>query len=209
MKAIAIFTLVICCIGVEALPGVREKRETKNCSSLVVPRRKIYQMFLYNERVGKYGQKWGAQSTWQEARVACQDLGGDLAEPSTWEEEEKILAAIDKAKGEGGPLLYYWKFWIGVKIPIGSFGRPSTMEWVSGNQMELDSDYKPLKSDLKFQEVYGQVGCGYITSGWMMTYYPELEGIGISDCGKITAQGHVCEFDAFAFLSRLPFPVIP
>jgi len=129
-------------------------------------------------------------------------LGGDLAEPSTWEEEEKILAAIDKAKGEGGPLLYYWKFWIGVKIPIGSFGRPSTMEWVSGNQMELDSDHKPLESDLKFIEVYG-FGCGYITSEAKRS-----EGIGFGDCGKTTAQGHVCEFDAFAFLSRLPFPVI-
>merc|ERR1719290_80241 len=35
MKAIAIFTLVIWCIGVESLPGVREKRETKGCSFLL------------------------------------------------------------------------------------------------------------------------------------------------------------------------------
>jgi len=200
MKAIAIFTLVICCIGVEALPGVREKRETKNCSSLVVPRRKIYQMFLYNERVGKYTENKGALSTWQQARVACQDLGGDLAEPSTREEENKILAAIDKANGKDGTLLYYWRYWIGVKIPVGYVGRPSTMEWVSGNKMELDSDYKPLESDLKFVKYYG-IGCGYITSPGI----DEWNGIGFADCGKGTGLGHVCEFDD---PSRLPFPVI-
>merc|ERR1712212_618983 len=45
MKPIAIFTLVIWCIGVESLPGVREKRETKGCSSLVFPSPKRYQVF--------------------------------------------------------------------------------------------------------------------------------------------------------------------
>jgi len=195
MKAIAIFTLVICCIGVESLPGVREKRETKNCSSLVVPRQKIYQIFYTYERVGKYGEKKGAQSSWEEARVACQDLGGDLAEPSTREEENKIIAAIDKAEGDG-TLLYYWRFWIGLQqLYDDSYNGFS--QWVSGEKIERqDSDLKltPLAD-------WTDGGCGTIEGGG-----DDREGITFTNCGKGSyVVGYLCEFDD---PSRLPFPVI-
>jgi len=176
MKAIAIFTLVICCIGVESLPRVREKRKTNDCSSLVVPGGKIYQMFYTYKTVGRWGEIKGAQSSWQEARVACQDLGGDLAEPSTREEEDKILAAFDKAVS-GGTLRWNWQFWIGVKK---NSQRP---EWVSGNKIELDSDLKFTPHS--YWNSTTSTGCGTIKSN----------GIDFWSCRKGNAHGHVCKFD--------------
>jgi len=101
MKLIAIFTLVIWCVGVESLPGVREKRETKDCSSALqsLHRSKRYQVFYKGKWKGKV--KWNGKGIlinggqkWQESREACQALGGDLAELSNRQEKDKISAAI-------------------------------------------------------------------------------------------------------------------
>jgi len=101
MKLIAIFTLVIWCVGVESLPGVREKRETKDCSSALqsLHRSKRYQVFYKGKWKGKV--KWNGKGIlinggqkWQESREACQALGGDLAELSNRQEKDKIFVAI-------------------------------------------------------------------------------------------------------------------
>jgi len=107
MKLIAIFTLVIWCVGVESLPGVREKRETKGCSSIVSHRSKRYKVFYKGKNMGP---------NWQESREACQALGGDLAElagPANRQERKKILTAI----GEFPKFAkcYYCDYWIGIK----------------------------------------------------------------------------------------------
>merc|ERR1719435_846031 len=125
MKEIAIFTLVIWCIGVESLPGAREKRETTgettgettDCS------------FLYTDELNAI-EKWHHAVFlewpigWQESRVHCQNMGGDLAEPSTPEKQDKMLAAIDKF-----PTGKSSSYWIGIKAAF----------WVSGAKLELDS----------------------------------------------------------------------
>jgi len=202
MKAIAIFTLVICCIGVESLPGVRAKRETKDCSSLVVPRQKIYQIFHKRDN-----ENTNSISTWKGARVACQDLGGDLAVPSTREEENKILAAINKAV-EGGTLPNYWQFWIGLEQIYSKYlggGEWETYpQWVSGEKIDpQDTDLKLSRAP--FNTDWYDGGCGTIEGGGN-----DREGIrflwGESEYG---IQGYVCEFDihlALLSLSSLKDP---
>merc|ERR1712212_1274466 len=102
MKLIAIFTLVIWCVGVESLPGVREKRETKGCSSIVSHRSKRYKVFYKGKNMGP---------NWQESREACQALGGDLAEFSNRQERKKILTAI----GEFPEFAKWEDYWIGIE----------------------------------------------------------------------------------------------
>jgi len=192
MKAIAIFTLVICCIGVESLPGVRAKRETKNC------RQKIYQIFHKRDDEDRK-----SISTWREARAACQDLGGDLAVPSTREEENKILAAINKAV-EGGTLLYNWKFWIGLKQvtrKVGIYGKwktypqwvdPRSTYWVTGEKIDTqDTDLKLSREPTTAE--WNDKGCGTIEGGGN-----DREGIRFMDCeSEDGIQGYVCEFDYY------------
>jgi len=146
MKAIAIFTLVIWCVGVESLPGVREKREEeeqgfivqtklddyedswgekremKECSSIVQSfHRRRYQVF-YKGR--------GRGPTWQESRKACQALGGDLAEFKNRQEQDKIENAIIK-----WPTGRYAAYWIGIEK-----GSGEDAVWISGEKVEFNSD---------------------------------------------------------------------
>jgi len=190
MKAIAIFTLVICCIGVESLPGVRAKRETKDCSSLVVPRQKIYQIFHKRDN-----ENTNSISTWKGARVACQDLGGDLAVPSTREEENKIIAAINKTV-----LLNDWQFWIGLK-QIWRQDRTDRKwkkhpQWVSGEKIDpQDTDLKLSRAP--FHTKWSDAGCGTIAGGGN-----DREGIRfMSGQSEYGIEGYVCEFD-------YPFPSV-
>jgi len=188
MKAIGIFILVICCIGVESLPGVREKRETKSCTSglfFVPPRKvKVYKVFFNGFSVSDTGLTKRNRSndlSWQEARVACQDLGGDLAQPSTWEEEDKLLTAFGKAPeyiNSEIPEIYDWShFWIGAKKD------GADIAWVSGKKIELDSDLKFAQS---WWSQTGTWGCGSICG----------RGISFYSCSKRNAHhvGYVCEF---------------
>jgi len=162
MKAIGIFILVICCIGVESLPGVREKRETKGCSSVVLPRGKTYQVF--------YKGKWKA--LWQESREACQDLGGDLATISTREEQDDIVAALDKFPSDQ-------YFWIGVKKNQG------VPFWVSGKEMKWQDSVLDFPHERHHswdeQDVWNT--CGFI----------DWKGISSMDCDT-SLVGYVCEF---------------
>jgi len=129
MKAIAIFTLVIWCVGVESLPGVREKRETKVCSSIdqSLHRSKRYQVFHKGSEYS--GMKHG-NPTWQESRKACQALGGDLAEFKNRQEQDKIENAIIK-----WPTGRYAAYWIGIEK-----GSGEDAIWISGEKVEFNSD---------------------------------------------------------------------
>jgi len=168
-EAIAIFTLVIWCIGVESLPGVREKRQTEGCSYYndVKPTPKRYQVFYQLNR---------DRLKWQEAREACQDLGGDLAEFLNRQEEDKIMKAIYKFPG-GAWQMYYW---IGVKT------KKETTEaiWVSGRKMEFDSDLKFSRENWWGNDRYGKNRCGAI----------HYKGIKDFKCTSFAASGYVCEF---------------
>jgi len=173
MKAISIITLVMCCIGVESFTGVREKRETTVCSSgfIIPPPGKVYKVSFFGDNA----------LSWQEAREACQDLGGELAEASTREEENKILAAFDKAMSDG-TIRWDWRFWIGVKK--GNQEGGSLPEWVSGKKVGFDTD-------LTFAQ----------NSGWNVQYWAscgtiEDTGINFFDCkqGRKRTRGYVCEF---------------
>jgi len=186
MKAIVIFTLVICCIGVESFPGVRAKRETATgCSFLFSPigqRPSEFWPQLF-PMVKRYQVFWdGAvtrsqmQQKWQESRVACQALGGDLAEPSTPEEQDKILAAIDKfPRGEASSQAY----WIGLEK------KTADANWVSGKNVDLDSGLK-FSPGSQLDDKLQLNKCGLIGS---MT-----NGIKLADCDYGLA-GYVCEFE--------------
>jgi len=176
MKAIAIFTLVIWCIGVESLPGVREKRETKGCSFLLsdedVPSGKRYHVFV-NAGTKSRDHK-GAQ--WQESIEACQALGGDLAEPSTPEEQDKIMEGLSKLPSEHR----YYSYWIGIEKKTADAG----WTWVSGNKMELDSGLK-LWNPKKWKQQLNVKGAICHTT-WN-------EGF-LGKEGDIFLHGYVCEF---------------
>jgi len=201
MIAIAIFTLVICCIGVEGHHGVESlpgdaKRETTGCSVLFFPKSSgtnssgtnssgqtavDKQQWTNSSGTNSSGQTpmhphfpppfppppplkryevihiWGFSDDpeqtqywiqWQEAREACQDVGGDLAEPSTWKEQFKIMMAIDKF-----PVGKWSSYWIGIKKKTADASsglggsnetRTTTADafWVSGKKLELDSGLK-------------------------------------------------------------------
>merc|ERR1712212_1008647 len=141
MKPIAIFTLVIWCIGVESLPGVRERRETKGCSSLVFPSPKRYQVF--------YEGNWDGPK-WQEAREACQASGGDLAQFSNRQEEDQILNVIREF-----PTGNWQNYYIGIEK------KHKEAFWISEKKLELDSDLKFSKHSLLGKESYWGL-CGSI-----------------------------------------------
>jgi len=130
MKAFGIFTLVIWCVGVEPLPGVREKRETKDCSSIVPSfhRSKRYQVFYKGSEYN--GKNIKRTPTWQESRKACQALGGDLAEFKNRQEQDKIENAIIK-----WPTGRYAAYWIGIEK-----GSGEDAVWISGEKVEFNSD---------------------------------------------------------------------
>jgi len=168
MRAIASFTLVIWCIGVESLPvpGVRQKRETKGCSSIVFPSPKRYQVF-YKGALN--------DPRWQESREACKTLGGDLAEFSNRQEQDKILNAFRKfpiGRGE--------QYWIGITK------KQDEAFWISGKKVELDSDLKFTRfSRLGFKSSRNQ--CGVI-------YHTGIRGAGCNRMTLNAAAGYVCEF---------------
>jgi len=185
MKAIAIFTLVICCIGVESFPGVREKRETATgCSFLfrpvgaqlarwpqVFPKVKRYEVFWKGGREDEYSH------TWQESREACQAFGGDLAEPLTREEQAKIMEGISKLPS-GAPRASSQGYWIGLEK------KTADAIWVSGKKMKLNSDLIIDPVSLGFDQKYRMNVCGMLG----------IKGIRDLDCDYGLA-GYVCEFE--------------
>jgi len=176
--------------------GVREKLKTTNRTSglfFVVPRtkslqspRKVYKVFFDGFSVsdrraykGLMRRNGTNDLSWQEARVACQDLGGDLAQPSTREEEDEIMAAFGKApeyiNSEIPEIDDRWHFWIGAKK------EGADIAWVSGKKIELDSDLKFAERGWKDPFTWG---CGSIRG----------KGISFYSCSKVHHVGHVCEF---------------
>merc|ERR1711970_176198 len=183
MKEIAIFTLVIWCIEVESLPGALEKRqttgettgETTDCSFLLtdalIPSRKRYHVF-----VGTEGEIYGIG--WQESLEACRTMGGNLAQPSTPEEQDKILAAIRKfPPSKTDPFSYNEDtcYWIGLHKAADAF-------WVSGEELALDSGLNFINAD-KWDNNGNKDICGAIDN----------QGIRDFEC-DYPMHGYVCEF---------------
>merc|ERR1712142_1252965 len=175
MESIAIFTLVIWCIGVESLPGVREKRQAKGCSSIhyKFPSPKRYQVFYKGSDNGP---------KWQEAREACQALGGGLAMFSNRQEEDQILAVISKFPT--GPK--YGNYYIGIEK------KHDKAFWISGKKLELDSDLKFKKYSLLGDKSHKGL-CGTI----------DQVGIEDSDCDARHTAGYVCEFASKEFIDTV------
>jgi len=161
---------------------VREKRETTGCSLLFFPKTsmrpplKRYQVF-YNLGLSDQNETNETKDEtpylikWQEARVACQDLGGDLAEPSTSKEQFKIMAAMDKFPAGKGRM-----YWIGIEEKTaGAF-------WVSGKKLALNSGLK-LTTYSQWDNDRGLNRCGAIIN----------YGITDRDC-DFGLVGYVCEF---------------
>jgi len=152
--------------------GVREKRETKGCSFLLsdedVPSGKRYHVFV-NAGTKSRDHK-GAQ--WQESIEACQALGGDLAEPSTPEEQDKIMEGLSKLPREHR----YYSYWIGIEKKTADAG----WTWVSGQKMELDSGFK-LNDPEQWKQQLNVKG-----SIW--------RGGFLGKRGDIRLHGYVCEF---------------
>jgi len=173
MKAFGIFTLVIWCVGVEPLPGVREKRETKDCSSIVPSfhRSKRYQVFYKGSEYN--GKNIKRTPTWQESRKACQDLGGDLAEFKNRQEQNKVLTAIGQLTYPLGA--YKENYWIGIEK-----GRGDAV-WISGEKVDFDSDLMFSK----WHSLNKKLNWGF--------YWGVIQLYGIHENGTWTA-GYVCEF---------------
>jgi len=112
---------------------------------------------------------------WQQARGTCQSLGGDLAKPTDWEQELKILAGISKLPN--GKYCKYCKYWIGIEK------KTADAFWVSGEKMELDGSELKFASDSQWGNKTQQNMCGAI------------DPFGINDvhCDD-GLVGYVCEF---------------
>jgi len=113
---------------------------------------------------------------WQQAREACQRLGGDLAEPTDWEHELKILAGISKFPN--GEYCKYCKYWIGIEK------KTADAFWVSGEKMELDGSELKFASNSQWGNKTLQNMCGAI----------DLFGINDVHCDDGLLAGYVCEF---------------
>jgi len=169
--------------------GVPKKRVTTNCSGLVFLRpsdTKVYKVIFtgFSDTELTIRNRESILS-WQEARLACQDLGGDLAQPETREDQNKIIAVFGKAHRYIKIFYSSWKFWIGIEK------KRADITWVSGKKIANDSDLRITPRELEAWKYYGKErisGCGNIND----------EGIGFRSCSKGHAQGHaqgyVCEF---------------
>jgi len=169
--------------------GVPKKRVTTNCSGLVFLRpsdTKVYKVIFtgFSDTELTIRNRESILS-WQEARLACQDLGGDLAQPETREDQAKIMAVFGKAHRYIKIFYSSWKFWIGIEK------KRADITWVSGKKIANDSDLRITPRELEAWKYYGKErisGCGNIND----------EGIGFRSCSKGHAQGHaqgyVCEF---------------
>ena len=112
----------------------------------------------------------------QESREACQALGGDLAEPSTPEEQDKIMEGLSKLPREHR----YYSYWIGIEKKTADAG----WTWVSGNKMELDSGLKLWNPEQWKQQLNVKGAICHTT--WN-------EGF-LGREGDIFLHGYVCEF---------------
>jgi len=156
----------------------------KGCSFLYFPSgwssRKRYEVF-YNKGSSDpwmfdQGTEYQYLIGWQQAREACQRLGGDLAEPTDWEHELKILAGISKLPN--GEYCKYCKYWIGIEK------KTADAFWVSGEKMELDGSELKFASDSQWGNKTLQNMCGAI----------DLFGINDVHCDDGLLAGYVCEF---------------
>merc|ERR1712142_579651 len=142
------------------------KRETKGCSSIVFPSPKRYQVFYK-----------GAENDprWEESREACKTLGGDLAEFSNRQEQDKILNAMSKFPTGRGE-----QYWIGITK------KRDEALWISGKKVDFDSDLKFTK--------YNRLG---VKDSWNNCGVIYHTGIRQAGCNRMTfnaAAGYVCEF---------------
>jgi len=191
MKEIAIFTLVIWFIGVFICKkygptvGAREKRqttgettgETTDCSFLLtdalIPSGKRYHVFVGTK--GHFdGEIYGIG--WQESREACNAMGGDLAQPSTPEEQDKMLAAIRKfPTSKSDSYNEITCYWIGLIKAADAF-------WVSGEELALDSGLNLINANQCDNKGNKDI-CGAIDN----------QGIEDFECDT-PLKGYVCEF---------------
>jgi len=211
MKEIAIFTLVICGIGVESLPGLREKRHhsdfvteaPKNCFFFIFGAGKTYEVVFHGKEQGYIGTS-SPRTDWEDARWECQAKGGDLAQPSNRTEQDEIVAGLRKLPTNNMQCAQYF---IGVKKD-----RSGVPYWLSGQEMKSDSGLKFAKDSTWFPlNRLGGWDCGVISAGGestleggkYSTQFPEgIENVGCSRMRKI--HGYVCEYAANASPNCIP-----
>ena len=73
------------------------------------------------------------ERTFEEARLYCQAMGGDLMSIESQEEQDNVLPKII-------PQYYMYKnFWIGLKRKIDASGEeyPADYEWIDGTQSDF------------------------------------------------------------------------
>ena len=113
----------------------------------------------------------------QESREACNAMGGDLAQPSTPEEQDKMLAAIRKfPTSKSDSYNEITCYWIGLKKAADAF-------WVSGEELALDSGLNLINANQCDNKGNKDI-CGAIHS----------KGIEDHRC-DYALKGFVCEFD--------------
>jgi len=203
MIAIAIFTLVICGIGVESLPGLREKRHhsdfvteaPKNCFFFIFGAGKTYEVVFHGKEQGYIGTS-SPRTDWEDARWECQAKGGDLAQPSNRREQDKIVAALRKLPTNNMQCAQYY---IGVKKE----GSRAVPYWLSGQEMKSDSGLKFAEQNKWFRWECCSRYCGAISAGGKSTkeggkyadFFPEgIKNVGCHDMKMI--HGYICEYAA-------------
>jgi len=176
--------------------GLREKRNNddfvneyetpKNCSFFIFGAGKTYEVVFKGKEQGYIGTY---PAHWERARLACQRLGGDLAQPSTWEEQDKIEAALRKLPTNNMRCAQYY---IGVKKDW-TTGRGVPI-WLSGQEMESDSGLKFEKYSSWFSNTTS--ACGAISAGGVVGGgATNQEGIKNVDCRNGSGVfGYVCEY---------------
>jgi len=174
-------------------PGLREKRHPsdfvtkapKNCSFFIIGARKTYEVVFNGEEQGYIGTSY---AFWERSRWKCQDLGGDLAQPSNRTEQDKIVAALRKLPTNNMRCAQYY---IGVKKVWSGFS--AVPYWLSGQEMKKDSGLKFAKGSSWFS--YTSWDCGVISAGGQAEGIYNAEGIKNVGCsGEGRVHGYVCEY---------------
>ena len=137
-------------------------------------------------------KKYNMSTTWQEARLACENMGGHLA-TITSEDEQQIIEALLKNQGEKN---CYW---------IGGYKENNQWKWINGEPFNFSNwDYgepNGYHNDEYYIEIYGKEE-KYELGKWNDMVN---EGDNVSSSWhKLEYTGFICEWDDGGISEELP-----
>lgn len=119
-----------------------------------------------------YGNVEGEQLTWEEAKKACEEMGGHLA-TITSQEEQDFISSLSGDE----TLIGKWSVWIG----LSDLEETGTWKWVTGEPFEYSNwaNNEPSGKGEYLVAMWGRTGS---SCKW-------------NDCSPTTAYAYLCEWD--------------